>query len=149
MLYTKKGKSMNVEVNFLGVFLAAVAAMAVGSVWYAKSVFGTKWIQLARIDEKKAKSKSTQSLLIMFVIALIAAYILAHVTYLSSQFFRNYNYFYAAISSSLWMWLGFVVYGQITYALFEQRPKHLIYINLGNSFVTFLAMGLVIGFIGV
>jgi accessory gene regulator protein AgrB len=140
---------MEVDINFWGVLFAGISAMIVGAVWYADGVFGKQWKKLANIDEKKAKEQSPQALISMFVVALISAYVLAHVTYLSSQFFSTTSYLSSALSSSFWMWLGFVVYGQVSYALFEMRPRKLIGLNLANSLLTFLVMGFVIGTIGI
>ena len=139
---------MEVEVNLLGVLLAAVGAMIVGSVWYAKGVFGAEWMRLAKVSEKKAKEEGMQAMVVMFILALIAAYVLAHVTYLSDQFFTNTDYQMAAVQSGFWMWLGFVLYAQVSNAMFEQRPRKLMLLNAANSLVTFIVMGAVIGFVG-
>jgi hypothetical protein len=70
------------------------------------------------------------------------------VTYLSNQFFNN-SFLAAALSTAFWVWLGFTATRFITHDAFEGRPMKLTVINLGNELVTFLAMGLVIGLLGV
>ena len=139
---------MEVEINVWGVVLAAVAAMIIGAVWYAKALFGNEWMKQAKINEDQAKKEAPKAMFVMAVMAFVAAFVLAHVTYLSDVFFADTSYQMAAIQSGFLMWLGFVLYAQLSNAMFEQRPPRLTMINVGNSLVTFLAMGAVIGAVG-
>ena len=138
---------MNVEVNMLGVFLAAVSSMVVGSIWYSKGVFGTAWSKMAGIDEKQARKDAGMGLTGMFVLALLMAYVLAHVAYLSNRFFVDKTYTEAAVTTGFWMWLGFVVPIVASNSLFDQRRKKLSAIHAGNWLVTLLVMGWVIGLV--
>lgn len=139
---------MDAEINMLGVLLATVAAMVIGGVWYSKGVFGAEWKKLAKIDEAKAKKEAGMAMTVMFVLAFIAAYVLAHVTFLSNAFYVDKTFLASALTTGFWMWLGFVLYAVLSNGVFEQRRKKLMLINLGNSLVTFLAMGWVIGLVG-
>lgn len=139
---------MGVEVNMLGVFLAAVSSMVVGSIWYSKGVFGTTWGKMAGIDEKKAKADAGMALTGMFVLALVMAYVLAHVAYLSGSFFTDKTYMESAVTSGFWVWLGFVLPVVASNSLFDQRRKKLSAIHAGNWLVTLLVMGWVIGLVG-
>ncbi len=138
---------MDVEVNIWGVVAAFVASMVIGSTWYSNSVFGKDWRKLAKLDAKKEKKDMPKAMGVMVVMSLITAFVLAHVTYLSFTFF-DYTFLSAAVSTSFWMWLGFVFTGGVMMGAFEQRPMRLTAINLGNSLVTFIAMGLAIGLVG-
>lgn len=140
---------MEVEINLIGVLLAAVSAMVVGSIWYAKGVFGETWAKLAKVNYEKAmQGNDWKPMAYMFILALIMAYVLAHVSYLSQTFFDT-SYLYAALSSGFWMWLGFMVPATFGNGLFEGRRKKLMGLNAGNWLVTLLVMGLVIGYVGV
>lgn len=139
---------MEVQVNYLAVFLAMLSSMVVGSIWYARSVFGNTWIKLAKIDMKKDRGSVFKPLAMTAVVSLITAYVLAHVTYLSNQFFHN-SFMSAALGTAFWMWLGFTAARFITHDAFEGRPGKLTVLNIGNELVTLLAMGLVIGLLGV
>lgn len=138
---------MDVEVNIWGVLAAFVASMVVGSTWYSNSVFGKDWRKLAKLDLKKEKKEMPKAMVIMVVMSLLTAFVLAHVTYMAFTFF-DYSYISSAITTSFWMWLGFVFTGTVMMGAFEQRPNRLTAINLGNSLVTFIAMGLAIGLVG-
>lgn len=139
---------MNVHVNYLAVLLAAVASMVVGMVWYAKPVFGTKWMGLVKLDDKKMKAKMPQATAIAFVCSLVTAYVLAHVIFLSNSFFHD-TFMLDALTTAFWLWLGIAAARVITHDGFEQRPMSLTAMTIGNQLVTLLAMAAVIGAFGI
>ena len=143
---------MNVDVNYLAVFLAAVSSMVVGSLWYMPGVFGKAWMKMTGITMDKNKGMSAGATTWMygsvFVASLVTAYVLAHVTFLSHRYFGN-SLLQDALSTAFWLWLGFVAARFVTHDAFEGRRKKLTLLNLGNELVTLLVMGLVIGAMGV
>lgn len=139
---------MDVGVNYLAVFLAALSSMVVGSIWYAPKVFGTAWMKSAGLTEEKMRKGGMMPMVWAFVLSLLTAYVLAHVTFLSNQFFGN-SFLQDALSTAFWVWLGFVVTRIMTHNLFELKPAKLNLLALGNEFVTIMLMGLVIGLLGV
>lgn len=138
---------MDVEVNYLGVLLAAVSSMIVGGIWYAKPVFGNKWAKLVKLSDKDMQKGAAKALSLTFLLSLVTAYVLAHVTYLSNQFFGN-DYLQDAVTTAFWLWLGLTAARMLTHDLFEQRNNKLTMMNLGNELVTLLVMGLTIGLVG-
>jgi len=139
---------MEVQVNLLGVLAATVAAMMVGSIWYAPQVFGNEWKKLVKLDEKKMKSEAGKAYAGMLVLALLTSYVVAHVSYLSSNFY-NVTLTQAGATTGFWLWLGIAMPVIIGNGLFEQRRKKLMLINAGNQLVTLIIVGLVIGMVGV
>lgn len=137
---------MEVQINIWAVVLAMVSSMVVGSIWYAKGVFGTTWMKLANIDLDKANP--IKPMITTLVVSLITAYVLAHVSYLSNQFF-GHSFLQDAVTTAFWMWLGFTAARIITHDAFEGRPTKLTLITISNELVTLLVMGLVIGGMGV
>jgi cation transport ATPase len=135
---------MDVQVNYLAVLLAGVSTMVVGSIWYAKPVFGETWRKLVGLDEKKMSENAVKALSLTFLASLVSAYVLAHVTYLSNSFFGN-SFLQDALSTAFWLWLGFTAARILTHDLFENRPTKLTIMSLGNELVTIMVMGLVIG----
>ncbi|HAC56074.1 TPA: DUF1761 domain-containing protein [Candidatus Saccharibacteria bacterium] len=140
---------MDVSVNYLAVFLAAASTMVVGSVWYAKGVFGNSWAKLAKVD--LSKSPSTGQLVWLmgstFVASLITAYILAHVAFLSNTFFQN-AFWQDALTTGFWLWLGFTATRFYVHDAFEGRRKKLFLMNAAHELVTILIMAVVIGLMG-
>ncbi len=137
---------MEVDINWLAVILAAVASMVVGMVWYAKSVFGKKWQALTGVTDEQQKRGGTKAIAWSFVLSIIMAYVLAHVTELSRYYF-DVSPIEAGLSTAFWLWLGISMTGMVIHALFEQRPKALTMMTVSSQLVTLLAMGLVIGLV--
>ena len=135
---------MSVEVNWIALVLATVSAMVVGFVWYAPSVFGNTWMQLAKIDPAKGRKGMFGAMLTSVVGSLLTAYILAHVSYLSHIFFGN-SFFMDAVNTAFWLALGIAATTLAIHNSFEQKPWKLTAIAIGNRFVTLLVMGAVIG----
>lgn len=137
---------MNVEVNYLAVLLAAASSMVVGSVWYAPKVFGNTWMKLAKVDPNKQSSPKAMAILMggTFLLSLLTAYVLAHVSFLSNKYFGN-SFLNDALNTAFWVWLGFVATRILTHNMFDQRPGKLTLLALGNEFVTIMLMGLIIG----
>ena len=140
---------MGVQVSFWGVIIAALSSLFVGALWYSPLLFVKPWTKLARIDTKKTGGPSVwQPIAISFVVSLVMAYVLAHVSFLSFRFF-GISFFQSAVTTAFWMWLGFSVTRVISHDGFEGRPFQLTLITIGNEFVTYMLMGLIIGLIGI
>jgi len=139
---------MQVQVNFLAVILAAISSMAVGAFWYSKPVFRTDWQVLIKLTDKQLALRATKALSIAFFTSIVMAYVLAHVIFLSNHFFKN-SFFQDAVTTSVWMWLGFQGLRVLMHDTFEQRRKKLTLINIGSDFTTIVIMGLIIGSIGI
>lgn len=140
---------MDVQVNYLAVILAAASTMVVGSIWYAKGVFGNTWAKLAKVDMSKPVKASQMAWLMgsTFVASLVTAYVLAHVTYLSFNFF-DYDFLQAALTTAFWLWLGFTAARIYTHDAFEGRRKKLTALTVTHELVTFMVMAAVIGSVG-
>lgn len=138
----------NVDVNYVAVLLAALSSFAVGMVWYAKPVFGAKWMKMVGMNESKAQKGMAQAMAMSFVASLAAAYVLAHVIFLSHQYFNN-SFLQDALSTAFWVGVGLQASVIVVHDAFEQRRKKLTLINAGNQLATVLVMGLIIGLLGV
>lgn len=138
---------MDVQVNMWAVLAATASSMVVGSIWYARSVFGNTWIKLARIDMSKDKGSVMKPIAITLVVSFLTAYVLAHVAFLSNQFFAN-SFLHDSLTTAFWLWLGLTAARFITHDAFEGRPAQLTLLNIGNELVTLMIMGLLIGLIG-
>lgn len=138
---------MDVQVNLIAVVAAMISSMVVGATWYSQGVFGKTWMKLAKIKIDKDGPSPLKPMLITMVVSLITAYVLAHVAYLSHDYFAN-SFLQDTLTTAFWMWLGFTAARFVTHDAFEGRPSQLTIINIGNEFVTLMVMGLVIGLIG-
>jgi UDP-N-acetylmuramyl pentapeptide phosphotransferase/UDP-N-acetylglucosamine-1-phosphate transferase len=142
---------MSVDINWLAVALATLSSMVVGSVWYAKPVFGSLWMRLAKLDEKKMEQNAAKTMPRIMGIALImsflAAFVIAHVAALSKAFY-DISALEAGLTTAFWLWVGISATTVVVHDIFEQRPAKLTLLTVGNQFFTLLAMGLIIGLFG-
>jgi hypothetical protein len=139
---------MDVQVNYLAVLLAALSTMVVGSIWYTPKVFGNTWMKLAGLNRKDLEKNGYMPIVITVVVSLISAYVLAHVSYLSNQFFQN-SFLQDSLTTAFWLWLGFTAARIITHDSFEGRRKKLTLLTITHELITFLVMGVIIGLMGV
>lgn len=141
---------MEVTINYLAVIIAAVSTMVVGLVWYTPKVFGTVWAKWARVDLNK--NVSTREMIVLmgsaFVASLITAYVIAHVAFLSNQFFDN-SFLQDSLTTGFWLWLGLTATRLYVHDAFEGRRKKLTLLNVAHELVTIMVMALIIGLMGV
>lgn len=137
---------MNVEVNYGAVLLATLSTMIVGSVWYTPKVFGNTWMKLAGLKQKELEKNGIKPIVITVFVSLITAYVLAHVAFLSNQFFKH-SFLQDSLTTAFWLWLGFTAARIITHDAFEGRPKKLTLLTIGHELITFMVMGLIIGLV--
>lgn len=137
---------MNVDVSYLAVFLAAVSSMVVGSVWYARGLFGDVWANLAKVDMNRKPTGKEMAWLLSstFVASLVTAYVLAHVIFLSNQFMGG-SFLVSALSTACWLWLGLVATTLYVHDAFEGRRKKLTLLNAAYQLVMLLVMACIIG----
>lgn len=137
---------MEVQVNIWAVVLATLSSMVIGSVWYARGVFGNTWIKLAKIDMTKQGDPVWVPILVTLFVSFLTAYVLAHMTFLAHHFFNN-SWLHDALATAFWLWLGFTAARMITHDAFEGRRKKLTVLNISHELVTIMTMGLIIGLI--
>ena len=128
-----------IQVNYVAVALAAVAAMVVGSIWYGP-LFGASWMKLVGINKEDVKKSEMPKLYgIMFIGALVEAYVLAHFIH-----YAGATGFILGAKTGLWAWLGFVATVMIGNYMFAKRPMNLFYIDAGYALINLLLMGAII-----
>ncbi len=127
----------SLEVSYLGVFLAAIAAMIVGGLWYSPLLFGNHWVKLmgySKADVEAAKKKGmARGYALGFVSALLTSWVLA----LLILWFGATNYA-AAAQLAFWVWLGFNVTIFLHNIAWENKPWGLFVINALHNLVSLL-----------
>lgn len=127
-----------VNINYGAVLVAALLNMAVGFLWYSRSVFGDTWMKLTGKKMDPADGANMGYALTM-IGSLIAAYVLAYfIDYAQADTMME------GMVTGFWAWLGFVLPTMGANAIFEGKSYKLIAINVGFPLVSFLLMGWVI-----
>lgn len=135
------------EINWVAVVLAAVSSMVVGAIWYAKPVFGRRWMRLTGLTDETLRGTAVLPLIITFVVSFLTAAVLAGSAALAQHFYEG-SFFLNAVLTSVILWIGFTAARMITHDLFERRNSSLTVLNLAHELVTVVVMGLVIGAFG-
>jgi hypothetical protein len=132
------------EVNYWAVVVATLSTLVVGSVWYTPKVFGTRWMRLAKVDQKAAEAAGIWPIVVTVIVSFLTAWVLAGAIYISWEFYEG-SFFTAAIVTSVLLWIGFTAARMVTHDAFEGRPPALTTLNLAHELVTILVMAVIIG----
>ena len=138
---------MTIEV--VPVLVAAIAATAVGVIWYVLFAGLLKKVRpLTPAEEEQAQRQMRVAFVIGLLLTLLMASVLFHLVTISDAYPANpaVNGFITA----LWVYLGFVMPVQATHIVFGNYGEldtklKLFGINTGGQLVSLLTMGVVIG----
>ena len=137
---------LDLQVNYLAVFLAAVAAMATGFLWYSPFLFGKAWVTLRGMTDQnfqQAKQKGMAKTYFMaFVNSLVMAFVLACILYLTAV-----PTVLDALLVGLMLWAGFVMTVLLGSVLWDGRPFKLYLINAGHYLLVMIVMSIIIFFV--
>lgn len=136
--------SNEVSVSWLAIGVATVAAMVIGSLWYGP-LFGKSWMKAVGFKKKDAEGMSWWPMVAMLGLALAQAVILAHFIAYAANFYFDFDGWVIGALTGLWAFAGFVAPVLISNTMFAKGSTTLLKINLGNQFVTLLAMGVILG----
>ncbi|MET0735803.1 MAG: DUF1761 domain-containing protein [Microbacterium sp.] len=132
------------EINYWAVLIATASSMAVGSIWYARKVFGTRWAKLANVDIERPNANPTMAIIVTVLVSFVTAWVLAGSTAIAWHFYGG-GYLWTAIVTSVALWAGFTAARFITHDAFEGRPSSLTVLNIAHELVTVLIMAIIIG----
>lgn len=133
------------EINYWAVILATLSTMVVGSVWYARGVFGRRWERLAKVDMTgRTGLSAVLPIITTVIVSFITAWVLAGAASISWHFYGG-SYLVAALGTGVILWAGFTAARIITHDAFEGRPTSLTVLTIGHELVTVLVMSLIIG----
>lgn len=132
------------EINYWAVLLATLSSMLVGTIWYARGVFGTRWAKLANVDMDRPGSSAVGPIVVTVLVSFVTAWVLAGASSIAWHFYGG-SYLMAAMFTAFILWAGFTAARFITHDAFEGRPSALTTMNIGHELVTAVVMGLIIG----
>jgi len=135
------------EINWLAVILATVSSMIIGAIWYARAVFGRRWMRLAKIDEA-TMGNGVPQIIVTIIVSFITALVLAGAAAIAQNFYGG-NFLANTIVTAVILWSGFTAARFITHDAFERRPAALTILTIGHELVTVLVMALIIGLVGI
>ncbi|MDQ1584305.1 MAG: hypothetical protein QOF36_2359 [Microbacteriaceae bacterium] len=131
-------------INYWAVLLATASSMVVGSIWYARPVFGKYWMKAVGHTEETMRTGAAFSLIIAVIVSFITAWVLSGATFIAWKFYSG-SFLASALLTAIILWLGFTAARMITHDAFDRRPWGLTILNIVHEFVTLVIMALIIG----
>ncbi|QQG50204.1 MAG: DUF1761 domain-containing protein [Candidatus Berkelbacteria bacterium] len=124
----------DISVNYWAVFVAAIAYMVVGYIWYSLPVFGRMWIAaIGKTEQEIKEGYKPVTMLWTYILAAIGAYVLAHFIRLVGTTTMT-----EALQTAAWAWVGFIAVTMATNAFYEGRSARLFWINALYQLVSIL-----------
>lgn len=130
---------MGTPIHWLAVLAAAVAAFAVGAIWYG-ALFGRAWMAERGVTRESARGGNMPLVFgITFVLDLVAAFVLDHV-------FGTYGHPPMALALAIagGIALGFILPAIGVNYLFARMSLKLFLIDAGHWLVAYCVMGAVL-----
>ena len=136
------------EVNIWAVLLATVSSMVIGSIWYAKPVFGRYWMKAVGHTDQTMQSGATRAIVVTIIVSFITAWVLAGAAAIAQNFYGG-NFLGNTVLTGVILWAGFTAARMITHDAFDRRPWGLTALNVAHELVTIVVMALIIGLFGI
>lgn len=138
------------SINYLAVFVAAVAAWIMGAIWY--SVFSKAWVAaqgktMEGVKREQAAKAGQPAAFLPFVIVFISNLIMAAVLYGIMKHVGPFTIRAGLISGAL-CWFGFVVTAITANYAFQGRKSMLTVIDSGHWLAALLVIGAILGAFG-
>ena len=138
---------ISMAINYVAVFVAAIASWLVGAVWY--TVLGKQWMNALGWGEDGMKNASGRRsvpagpLIGAFVAQLVMAYLLSGaIGHVGIPGMR------AGIISGALLWLGFTITAISVNNAFQKQKLMLTVIDGGHWLAVLVVQGAVIGYLG-
>jgi len=126
------------EVNYVAILVAGIAAMVVGFVYYGP-LFGKAWMKIIGATSEHAQSEQAKKEMLIvtvlqFIVVLFEIYVLAH-------FIQGWGEA-SGIETAVWLYLGFVVptvAASVMWTLHPTKTKFQIFaLQAGHHLITLL-----------
>lgn len=129
-----------ITINYWAVFIAAIAQMIIGFVYYSPAVLGKQWMKWGKMEEGDMKPSNMAKVFgSSFVMSLVTAYVLVHIL-----IFSDAQTITMGMQGGFWVWLGFVATTTFNTVLYEKKPVKLYLLNNGYMLISLLVMGAIL-----
>jgi hypothetical protein len=122
-------------VNLTGVFIAGIAGMAIGFLWYSKMLFGNTWAKLVGVKMNKKPEGMGKIFVFAFISTLVTAYVLGYFLEITSL---------TPTMLAFWLWLGFVATFTLGPVLWLKKSFKAYIIDNGHNVVALIVMALIL-----
>ena len=135
-------------INYLAVFVAAVAGWLVGGAWYA--AFGNAWLAALGKTKEELVGPSGKPSPVPFVVAFLAGLVIAWgLAGIVGHLGPGQVTFWNGVVSGFFVWLCFVLTSMAVNYGFVGKKLSLLVIDAGQWLALFLVQGAIIGVFGI
>lgn len=135
------------NVNYLAVFVSALAGFMLGWYWYSPSLFGDIWIKEAGFTPEKiaeGQKKGMAGMSKQFAVSFLGGFVMVcTLALLMSRL--GIDSWMGGVKLALLVWAGFVAAVQVNDVLFGGKTQKLYLINIGYYLVSLLIAGVILG----
>src|SRR5512142_3329141 len=141
---------MHHHVNYLAVFIASIASMIVGFLWYSRPLFGTLWARIigrdkiSQAEADQMRKEMQPYFALVYVTAFIGAAILARfIVWLGMATVGG------GLRVAFFAWLGFTLPVTLGNAVFSGKDRRLVwpmfFVQTGHELAALLVSGAILG----
>ena len=91
------------SINYIAVILATLSSMVIGSVWYARKVFGTYWMKLTGVTMSGNGRDAVRPIIVTVIVSFITAWVIAGAADISFHFYGG-SFLVNALLTTLILW---------------------------------------------
>jgi len=124
----------------LALFIAVIARIGIGMLWYSRLLFGKKWMALINKSQSEINQESAKK---MYLLEAGASLLMAYVLERVLVAFQVKTLTDATLTA-LWIGVGFMMMGSLGDYLFLKRSKALYFINNGYQVVSVIVMAIIL-----
>lgn len=129
-----------IPINLWALVVAAIAKMAIGSLWYSPVAYGGHWMAAAGVSPAQLKAAMAKAMLADLAGSLLTGFVLMQAVYYSEA-----DSVVLGAEVGFLCWLGFIAGPTLAAVLYEGRPLRLFLINNGFLLLSLIVMGAIIG----
>jgi hypothetical protein len=131
--------------NYLAVLCAAVAAFAIGGLWYSPALFANAWqtahgVTGERLAAMKSGKPPARALIVTFLCQLVTAVALAVL-----KWWMAFDGWFEGLVLGVTVWGGFVATTGLMTHVYSDKPPQAYVIDAAYQLIYLAVMGMIIG----
>lgn len=132
------------NINYLAVFVAAIAANLIGMFWYSPAGFGKAWKSLVGLSQKDLEKAKEKGMACAYLAHFVASVVMVGVLAIFIEKL-GVSDAWLGVHTAFWAWLGFMAPIVLGSVLWEGKSSKLFVLNGAYWLTTMLVAGAIIG----
>ncbi len=131
------------SLNYLAIFVSALAANVLGALWYSPLLFGKKWMKLSGLSPEKMETEKKKGMAHRYILNFLASFVMAYVLspFIAVGAMGNIN---SALLLAFWLWIGFIATKLLGSTLWEGKSWGLYFLNISYELIAISLMAVIL-----